>query len=284
MPGFYGSNKHSGAVWPGLNCSLQNRIQTESWGTRPAILFKLIGPDTDEKLLHGKHLETRYTGIRIKAVCIYSDFVCFSINFLKHACRHPEKCLCVATRNSLMCEQVSFEWEILDKQIISYLSSFPPCRAPACGSRPRAWPCPPPWRSLSQLLTTGHSPQMALVSVSHHWGLWLADNGVLTWSTHCLHGPAQDIKISLLTSALLPAAGHGIGLDKHYSFKVQFTFIEPSIMVTFSLDLVAAFVWFVYLLNNSHILVSLSHEEVIMFEALIVFLASSLVQEWFWSF
>ena len=150
MPGFYGSNKHSGAVWPGLNCSLQNRIQTESWGTRPAILFKLIGPDTDEKLLHGKHLETLHSrGIQIKAVCIYSDFVCFSINFLKHACRHPEKYLCVATRNSLMCEQVSFEWEILDKQIISYLSSFPPCRAPACGSRPRAWPCPPPWRSLS---------------------------------------------------------------------------------------------------------------------------------------
>ena len=160
---------------------------------------------------------------------------------------------------------------------------FPPLPGPSVWLQASSLALPPSMTQ-SQLLTTGHSPQMALVSVSHHWGLWLADNGVLTWSTHFLHGPAQDIKISLLTSALLPAAGHGIGLDKHYSFKVQFTFIEPSIMVTFSLDLVAAFVWFVYLLNNSHILVSLSHEEVIMFEALIVFLASSLVQEWFWSF
>ena len=158
----------------------------------------------------------------------------------------------------------------------SYLSSFPPCRAPACGSRPRAWLCRPPCRCPS---SCPHS-DVSLVSPPSLSGLWRPDNGVLTWSLPAAWA-AQDIKISLLTSALLPAAGHGIRLDKHYSFKVQFTFMELSIMVTFSLDSVAAFVWFLYLLNNSHILVSLSHEEVIMFEALIVFLASSLVQEWF---
>ena len=160
MPGFYGSNKHSGAVWPGLNCSLQNRIQTESWGTRPAILFKLIGPDTDEKLLHGKHLETRYTGIRIKAVCIYSDFVCFSINFLKHACRHPEKCLCVAKRNSLMCEQVS-EKSWTNK---SY---------PTCLLSPLAGP-----QRVAPGLELGPAPLHDAVSVADHWSQSTDGSGV----------------------------------------------------------------------------------------------------------
>ena len=88
----------------------------------------------------------RYTGIQIKSVCIYSDFVCFSINFFKHACRHPEKCLCVVKRNFFNV-WTSIIWVRNPGQTnhISYLSSFPPCQAPVCGSRPRAWLCHPPW-------------------------------------------------------------------------------------------------------------------------------------------
>lgn len=180
----------------------------------------------------------RYTGIQIKSVCIYSDFVCFSINFFKHACRHPEKCLCVVKRN-FSNVWTSIIWVRSPGQTNhkSYLSSFPPCRAPACGSRPRAWLCHPPCRSPR---SCPHS-DVSLVSPPSLSGLWRPDNGILTWSLPAAWA-AQDIKISLLTSALLPAAGHGIRLDKHYSFKVQFTFMELSNMVTFSLDSVAAFV------------------------------------------
>ena len=56
------------------SCSLQNRIQTETWGTRPAILFKLIGPDTDEKLLHGKHLETLHREGKLK-LCAFTQIL-----------------------------------------------------------------------------------------------------------------------------------------------------------------------------------------------------------------
>lgn len=144
---------------------------------------------------------------------------------------------------SLMCEQVSFEWEILDKQI-----TYPTCLLSPLARPQRVAPglelgSAALHDAVLAPVHTLHS-DVSLVSLPSLSGLWRSDNGVLTWSLPAW--AAQDIKISLLTSASLPAAGHGIRLDKHYSFKVQFTFMELSIMVTCSLDLVAAFVWFIF--------------------------------------
>ena len=68
-------------------------------------------------------------GSQIKSVCIYSDLFAFLLTSLN-------RLLVDIQRNSLiMCEQVSSEWEILDKQII--LDILPVFFPPLPG--PRVW-------------------------------------------------------------------------------------------------------------------------------------------------
>ena len=176
-------------------------------------------------------LRHSHTGIQIKSVCIHSDLFASLLTSLNRLLVdiQREKCLCVVKRNSLMCEQVSLEWEILDKQIISYLSSFPPCRAPECGSRPPAWLCLPPSCSC-QFVSTDVSSCLPSLSV----GLW-QQTMLCPYLVSSLPAWADTRYKDFTFNIRLAPSCRTWG--KHYSFKVQFTFIELSIMVTFHLIL-----------------------------------------------
>ena len=163
MLGFYGSNKQSAAV---CSSSLQNRIQTETWGTRPAILLKLIGPDTDEKLLHGKHLETLqlYTGIWIKSVCSHSDLFVFLLTPVY--VDSQRKCLCAPKKFST----VSFERSLTNISPVF----FPPFPGPRVWLHASSLARPPSMTQWCSLSTDVSS------CLPCHWsdeGCCHADNG-----------------------------------------------------------------------------------------------------------
>ena len=163
-------------------------------------------------------------GSQIKSVCIYSDLFAFLLTSLN-------RLLVDIQRNSLNV-WTSVIWVRNPGQTnhhVSYLSSFPPCRAPECGSRPPAWLCPPPSCSC-QLVSTDVSSCLPSLSV----GLW-QQTMLCPYLVSSLPAWADTRYKDFTFNIRLAPSCRTWG--KHYSFKVQFTFIELSIMVTFHLIL-----------------------------------------------